>query len=224
MSVPPPFEPPRDLLTELEERGATSHRGAVLSVQRHAPLSTEDIAARLQAAGLSLSGSYRAFLEVADGMSFFGVPILGIDTKPSILDYPAMLQYQLVPFHDWGNGDMDCLDLTKAVAGEPPVIFWDDKRDTTVMITNGFSKWMRMAHEDLEKYGKLLHPDDYNSAEFTGATGTYESPANIRQAFFGTDDRAPKPKPKPASKPTPAPPKGKRARLKALFGKLRSRD
>ena len=216
----PPFEPPADVLDDVCARSPTSHRGEALAVESNDPLSTEQIAVKLESTGLRVTGSYRAFLELADGMSFFGVSLMGLATKPSILDYPAMLQYQLVPFHDWGNGDLDCLDLTKGVAGEPPVVFWDDKRDTTVMICNGFSKWLRMAHEDLERYGKLLHPDDYNSDEFTGATGTYESPANIRQAFFGTDDRAPRPKPVARAEPVREP-AGKRAKLKAWLGKLR---
>ncbi len=214
-----------DLLAKYRGRTLRSHRDAELTVSLRDPRRGDEIEAALKAAGVELKGTLLDFLRIADGMDFFGVPILGAapvtPDAQTMLRFPEMLQYQLVPFHDWGNGDFDCVDLTKAVDDEPPVVFWDDKRDTTVMITHGFGKWLGMVVEDLEKYGKLLHPDDYRTAEFTGATGVYESPANIREAFFGD---APPPRPPTATDPATHAPTGKRSRLKSWVGrKLRGR-
>ena len=196
-----------------------SHREEPLSMSLRDPRPGDQIDAALAGARIELTGTFREFLRHADGMEFFGVTILGAGPPegdaPSIFHYPTMLQYQLVPIHDWGNGDFDCVDLTKAVEGEAPIVFWDDQRDTTVMITHGFGKWLGMVVEDVQRYGKLLHPDDYRTPEFTGATGVYESPANIRQAFFGEPEvELPNPA-APSSEPDAAPRSGRRSRLRS---------
>jgi hypothetical protein len=204
----------RQALDSVTGRTLRSNLGRSLDIQLRPPIAERDVAALLDAAGVTITGTWREMLTTTNGISLFGVDVLGLGpaTDPrSVLSYRAMLQYNLVPFHDWGNGDLDCLDMTKTMDDEPAVVFWDDKRDTTVMICSGFAKWIGMAVEDLERYGKLLHPDDYRTPEFTGATGVYESPANIRQAFLG--DFVP---PRPAAPPSPAP-TGRRDKLKRLF-------
>ena len=44
MADQPAYDPPEEVLQDLEKQGATSHRGATLVIERHSALSTEELA------------------------------------------------------------------------------------------------------------------------------------------------------------------------------------
>lgn len=173
-------------LSECESRTLRTLDGERRVVRAPAP-TPEALAAYTARLPLPLAGSYAAFLPLADGMDYFGIHISGV-TAPEDTDPDAvaeLLRRRLVPFHDWGQGDFDCLDLTKAVGGEVPVAFWSEELDDPFPITHSFEKWLRQVAVEIELYGRLLHPNDYADARWANAQGVYESIANVKRAFHG---------------------------------------
>lgn len=159
---------------------------------------------------LPVVGTYLEFLRLSDGMSLYGVEILGTRPPPEtdLENLGEMLRRRLVPFHDWGNGDFDCVDLTKVIEGEPAVVFWNDEDQTLFPITGGFAKWLPMAVYEVSRFGRLLHPRDYAEARYADAQGVYESIANVKKTFYGGAGE------EALSRVEPPPPPGRRARLK----------
>lgn len=183
---------------------------------RNAPASEPDIAALLARLPRPLTGSYLGFLRATNGMSLYGTTLFGT-TPPAEADQDRVadrVSRRLVPFHDWGNGDFDCLDLTKIVDDEPPVVFWNDHHDNLFPIAHSFAKWIPMAVHEISRFGRLLHPRDYYEGRYENAQGLYESIANVERTFFG----GPEVKGRVESAP---PPEGRRARLKAWLGAFR---
>lgn len=156
---------------------------------------------------LPFVGTYRALLERSDGMSLYGVEILGTRPPTDAEILTDMYQRRLVPFHDWGNGDFDCVDLTKVIEGEPAVVFWNDEHQNLFPITGGFVKWLPMAVYEVGRFGRLLHPRDYADPRYADAQGLYESIANVKKTFFGGE-------PELEMRLDDAPAPGRRARLR----------
>lgn len=184
--------------------------GSPLVTALRPPADEAALAAWLATIPLPLTGTYLEFLRVSDGMSLYGVEILG--TVPPAgtdrEDLAEMFKRRLVPFHDWGNGDYDCVDLTKVIEGEPSVVFYNDEHGNIFPITGGFEKWLPMAVYEVSRFGRLLHPRDYQEARYADAQGVYESIANVKKTFFGGE-------PELVSRhAAPPPPAGRRDRLK----------
>lgn len=203
------------LLAELDTQVLPGSSGPLRLVRRP-PASAAALAALQARLPLPLTGSWLELLQLSDGIDLFGVPVFGTDlpgdTNPE--NVADLVRRRLVPFHDWGNGDFDCLDLTKVVEGEPPVVFWNDEHENLFPITHGFAGWVPMAVHEISRFGRLLHPRDYFDARYADAQGVYESIANVKKTFFGgpeIHDRAPTPA-------TPAPAARRRDRLKDWFG------
>lgn len=175
-------------LTECEGRTLRTLEGE-RGVLLRPPPAPEALAAYTARLPLRLSGSYADLLPMADGLDYFGVPVFGVtlpeDTDPDAV--AELLRRRLVPFHDWGQGDFDCLDLTKAVGGEVPVALWSEELDNPFPITHSFEKWLRQVAVEVELYGRLLHPRDYADPRWANAQGVYESIANVKRAFQGQD-------------------------------------
>ena len=175
------------------------------------PAATEaEIAALLARLTLPLTGSYLGFLRVTNGMSLYGADIFGssLATEVDADRVADLMRRRLVPFRDQGGGDFDCLDLTKVVDGEPPVIFWNEEHDNLFPIAHSFAKWLPMAVHEISRFGRLLHPRDYFEPRYENAQGVYESVANVKKTFFG----GPEVKGRVEGPPVAL---GRRARLKA---------
>lgn len=171
----------------LESQVFKSRDGADLRLTRRPPATEAEIAALAARFPLALTGTFVDFLRVSNGMELFGVRVSGAGPDPESNpgDWAELVKRRLVPFHDWGNGDFDCLDLTKSVNGEPPVCFWNDETGNMFPITGGFGRWTRMAAFEVQTHGFLLHPRDYFEPRYANAQGVYESIANVKKTFFG---------------------------------------
>lgn len=171
----------------LEPQTFRGRDGDDLRLVKRAPASEAEIAVLKARLALPLTGTYLDFLRVSNGADLFGVKVSGTAPEPETNagDYTELLARRLVPFHDWGNGDFDCIDLTKAVGGEPPVCFWNDETGNLFPICAGFGRWSRMAAFEVQTHGFLIHPRDYFEPRYENAQGVYESIANVKKAFFG---------------------------------------
>jgi len=203
-----------DIVRQIEELREVEHRGpsGPLRLGLRPPATPEDLAALQARLPLPLTGAYPRLLAFSDGLDLYGVPVMGTRLPPDT-DADAVAELarrRLVPFHDWGNGDFDCLDLTKVVDLEPPVVFWNSEHENLFPITHGLAGWLPMAVHEIARFGRLLHPRDYEDPRFADAQGVYESIANVRKTFYGGPEVVPR-------DVTPTPPPGRRERLKRLF-------
>lgn len=209
-----------DIARQLEDLRGVEHAGPAgpLRLGLRPPAAPEALDALRARFPLPLTGSYLAMLGISDGLDLFGVPVLGAVLPPDTdADAVADLaRRRLVPFHDWGNGDFDCLDLTKVVDAEPPVVFWNSEHENLFPITHGFGGWLPMAVHEIARFGRLLHPRDYEDPRWADAQGVYESIANVRKTFYGGPEVVPR-------DVTPPPPPGRRERLKRLLVTLARR-
>ncbi len=173
----------------LEELSAQVHAGpsGPLRLVLRPPAGADALAAFQARMPLALTGSYPELLALSNGMSLYGIEVFGTepprDTNPE--NVADLIRRRLVPFHDWGNGDFDCLDLTKVVDAEPPVVYWNEEHENIFPIAHSLLKWIPMAVHEVSRFGRLLHPEDYDDARYTDAQGVYESIANVRKTFWG---------------------------------------
>lgn len=172
----------------IESLSLRGRDGEDLRLGRGPGASEAQIAGFVAQFGLPLTGTYLDFLRRSNGADLFGVTVSGTEPATSDGDRAGLVKRRLVPFHDWGNGDFDCLDLTKAVGGEPPVAFWTEETGDLFPITAGFGRWTRMAVFEIQTHGFLLHPREYLDPRYANAQGVYESIANVRKAFLGPGD------------------------------------
>lgn len=181
------------LWNELEVQRLQGRDGVELRARRRPGATGSEIEALTARFPLPLTGTYLEFLRRSNGMDLFGIPVSGTepDAETNADEWLELCKRRLVPFHDWGNGDFDCLDLTKSVNGEPPVCFWNEEMGNMFPITSGFGRWMRMATFEVQTHGFLLHPRDYLDPRYADAQGVYESIANIKKTFFGPGADAP---------------------------------
>lgn len=177
------------LLAELDGRVIPTPDGE-LRLGRRPPASPEAVEAFLARLPRPLVGSYLDLLRLSDGLDLYGVEIFGVAGSPNTNpeDVEELVKRRMVPFHDWGNGDFDCLDLTKQVEGETPVAFWSEELGNPFPITHNFERWARSAVVEIERFGRLLHPRDYATPRYADAQGVYESIANVKKTFYGDGD------------------------------------
>jgi hypothetical protein len=179
--------------SRIQELTLQGRDGGELRLGRRPPATEAGIATLLARFAVPVTGTYVDFLRTSNGIDLFGISVSGTDPDPetNAEDWLDLCKRRLLPFHDWGNGDFDCLDLTKSVNGEPPVCFWNEEQGNMFPITSGFGRWTRMATFEVQTHGFLLHPRDYFEPRYADAQGVYESVANVKKTFFGPGADAP---------------------------------
>jgi hypothetical protein len=142
-------------LVELLEKNPTNSFGRGVT--------EEELNAASAQLGVSLTGSYRLFLQRfgwggVGSIELFG---LGVDAPP-YLSLTAMtrsereemspaLPRHLIPLMNDGGGNLYCLD--SRVAGEPPIVFWDHtagEQQEPPQVASDFVAWLaeRVERED----------------------------------------------------------------------------
>lgn len=178
--------PVSGLLAGLEEEVILRPEGPLRFVRR--PGVTEDALEGLRRRmARPLLGTFVDTLRLSDGFDLYGVEVFGTRLPESTNPEDAAELYgrRVVPFHDWGNGDFDVVDLTKVVGDEPMIAFYTAEMDTFFPIAPTFARWICMAAVEVEMFGRLLHPRDYLDPRFANAQGVYETVANVKKTFYG---------------------------------------
>jgi len=98
----------------------------------------------------------RELLAMSDGLDLFGLDIMPID-RQDLFETQGLLS-----FHDWGNGDFDCVVLAGSCVGpEGSIVFMNHSPEVTVPIAESLEKWLLRVVEEITDKGTLLHPSDY---------------------------------------------------------------
>ncbi|MNE54312.1 SMI1 / KNR4 family protein [compost metagenome] len=145
--------------------------GDDLIVELRKGATIEDIARFEIDNGLELPRVLKELLLFSNGINLFGLQIL------SIQEMEFFPQSKIISFHNWGNGDFDCLsvggDYTRGA-----VVFMSHTEDNLEVVSNSLMEWFAGVIAEIKKEGTLLHPLDYNERQTNGMYKKIEHPNN----------------------------------------------
>lgn len=139
-------------LDELPTLEIENEDGDTFGFEMRPGTTEEDIANWESSNGVKIPADMIAFLRRWNGGDFYFLcfePLrdLGVNA-------PGMLA-----FHNWGNGDFDCLRFREN--GNADVVFYNHETGATVTIAPSFSNWLMRVIDEMRTIGTLLHPMDY---------------------------------------------------------------
>lgn len=110
---------------------------------------------------LVLPAELRELLLFSNGLDLFELQILSLE------EMEFFRESEVVSFHNWGNGDFDCL----SIGGDYPVgsvVFMMHSEDKLFHVSNSLQEWFAGVIQEIKREGTLLHPLDYNERESNG--------------------------------------------------------
>lgn len=111
--------------------------------------------------GLKLPDDLKKLLLSSNGINLFGIQIHSLE------EMEFFLRSRILTFHNWGNGDFDCL----SVGGDYPigtVLFMSHSEDNLALVSNNLIEWIIGVVAEIKRVGTLLSPSDYNERESEG--------------------------------------------------------
>lgn len=103
--------------------------------------------------GIFLPEALKELLLFSNGLSFFGLRILGL----SEIEY--FEHCDAISFHDWGNGDFDLISLGHFFLNES-ILFHNHEKFVSNLICNDLFGWFEAVFNEIKQYGCLFHPMD----------------------------------------------------------------
>lgn len=114
---------------------------------------------------VQLPEDLRKLLLFSNGLILFGMQINSVE---EIEYFP---QSKILTFHNWGNGDFDCL----SVGGDYPkgtIVFMSHTENKLAIVSNSLTNWFVEVIAEIKSLGTLLHPLDY---KIRGSEGMYKN-------------------------------------------------
>ncbi len=141
--------------------------GNRLKLEASVPASERDLNDREGRLGVKIPLELRDLLMFANGLSLFGQVIMSLQEQ----DYFS--NQGLLSFHNWGNGDFDCVAASSSKYPENTVVFMNHGPEISVKIEDNLTAWFEKAINEIRERGVLLHPGDYipNSNADSGLYG-----------------------------------------------------
>ena len=136
--------------------------GEPLEVLLESPLAEEDLDRYEQSIGVELPHEFRDLLLITNGMCLFGLAIMPVDQQTYFRDQG------IIAFHNWGNGDFDCVAALPSKYNDGTVVFMNHSPDVTARIAESLSEWLEKAVLEIQGKGALLHPSDYREGREQG--------------------------------------------------------
>ena len=104
--------------------------------------------------GIILPPDLRKLLMFSNGINVFGVRVQALNEMKF---YDSQM---LLTFHDWGNGDFDCISVnSRSYYGSVYFINHSIAKNISMAIT--ISEWISLCINEIQKKGTVLHPMDY---------------------------------------------------------------
>ncbi|MFG0283593.1 MAG: SMI1/KNR4 family protein [Phycisphaerales bacterium JB039] len=154
-------------LESWRSRRLKAEDGGLLELTLPSPTDEQSLGEWEQSRAVSMPRELRDMLAYANPPGLFGLELLALD---SIDEYG-----DLIPFHDWGNGDFDCIGRDGAV------VFTNHSPDVQVEIAPTLLEWLQRVVGEIEQTGALRHPGDYRDRP---EPGVY---AHVLTALEGVD-------------------------------------
>ena len=95
-----------------------------------------------------------------------GIDLFGIHIHP-LEEMEYFPHSGILTFHNWGNGDFDCL----SVGDDYPrgtIVFMSHTEDKLALVSNSLKEWFTGVIAEIKRIGALLHPLDYDKRESEG--------------------------------------------------------
>jgi hypothetical protein len=110
---------------------------------------------------IKLPDDLKELLLFSNGIDLFGIHINSLEE----MEYFS--RSSILTFHNWGNGDFDCLSL----GGDYPrgsILLMFHSEDKLALVSNSLTEWFTGVIAEIKRIGALLHPLDYNERESEG--------------------------------------------------------
>ena len=147
------------LIDQLRSTTLESEDGEPLSLDVNCGLSRSQIDQYEEALGFKLPRGLREVLECFDGGEFYCLSFQSIDEQMLLGDD------NLLSFHDWGNGDYDCVLLERKGRWKPGQILFYNHLDANVYpISFDVRRWLELLIGELKAWQTVFHPMDYHHA------------------------------------------------------------
>ena len=111
--------------------------------------------------GIDIPEGLKELLLFSNGINLFGLQVVSLE------EMEFFPNTEMLSFHNWGNGDFDCL----SVGGDYPkgaVVFMSHNEGETVLVSDSLVEWFKGVISEIKKLGALLHPCDYSERESEG--------------------------------------------------------
>lgn len=153
------------ILAKLRDLTLEDEDGNSLTLILNAGLSKHELEEYEAQLCTPLPEEFRAVLRYANGMNFFGQKLL------STHEQTFFPEQGIVTFHNWGNGDFDCVVVGASAYSVGAIAFMNHNPDVTTEISPTLSNWFDRAAAEIAKKGTLLHPADYRQRREQGLYG-----------------------------------------------------
>jgi len=150
-----------NLIKVQRHRRFTDENGNQIGIELREAVTDEAISQFEAENAVSIPSELKKLLEFTNGLVFLGLHVLSID---EIEFFPNT---GLLSFHNWGNGDFDCISTGK-VYPENSVIFMNHSEDEIAFVSPTLEEWLKRVSNEIGKYGALLHPMDYMERQVEG--------------------------------------------------------
>lgn len=111
--------------------------------------------------GFEMPEDLKELLLLSNGLVLFGIQIQSLEE----IEY--LPRSGILTFHNWGNGDFDCL----SVGGDYPkgaIVFMSHSEDKLISVVDNITDWFIRVIAEIKSKGTLLHPLDYDERESEG--------------------------------------------------------
>ena len=104
---------------------------------------------------IKLPFELREILKISNGINLYGLHILSLN-EIEVLD-----DIGLISFHNWGNGDFDYISTGK-ITDEGTIIIRLHDSNEFYFVSSSLYDWFVDTIKEIEKYGTLYHPSDFD--------------------------------------------------------------
>jgi hypothetical protein len=142
------------LLDALEGMQIEAEDGEILGMHMDPGLTDSVIKSWERGHNTMLPPDLREFMRRWNGGGFFCLMLEPLENFD--LNAPGLLA-----FHNWGNGDFDCVRFLDS--GKSEMVFHNHETGEVTTIAASFAEWLQRAVDEMKKKGTLYHPMDYSA-------------------------------------------------------------
>ena len=142
-----------EILDSFRELRLENEDGFESLLELETAASKQEIQSREASWGMKLPGQLGELMQVTNGMYLFGLEIMSLG---ALDEFP---EYGLIAFHNWGNGDFDCVTTSSSKYPAGTIVFMNHSPDVTVKVADSLAEWLTRVVQE-ERDGGVAHPMD----------------------------------------------------------------
>lgn len=162
-------------LASMQDLALEDEDGNALRVRINSSVPEDELEQYESRLGLSIPLELRQLFMCSNGLDLFGCQIMKAN------EITCFASHGLIAFHNWMNGDFDCVATQTSKYPEGTVLFMNHSPDVLVQIESSLLQWMSGVVDEIREKGALWHPADYIG---TPGRGIY---SDVLQRLQGID-------------------------------------